>query len=244
MTETLYLLALAVDTLPSLTPEDNLIERAKDPVALYRFMIGHFIQRGEKLHDKLDEAKQLTTEQLKTRLNTPPYSEYFIQEGLPKVALDLEALSRTQLRELYECCLLEEQVRATGIKSDGDYFYSTLIPPIDSSVRPYGDCNGVSLFYASIASVAGSHFPRALTNATSLRPETSATYYNLGYTYYKIGNRESSINNFRQYMRTDKRKEEDHLRRGGPEFSNASEKPRNVDRSSPLPFIITVWRSL
>lgn len=150
---TLYILLLAINS----KDENNLVEKNSTPENMYSSIIDNIVDEGMELRKEILKAKKMSAAQLQQQLETPPFADYFKQEKLPRVDIQLDQMSEEQLRKLYESCLLEKQAREANIMyTAGGSFWATALPESGYNIYRQGDCNTVASYYHSLASLSGS----------------------------------------------------------------------------------------
>jgi|SRR3989344_2932135 len=151
---TLYILFLAINS----KDKGNLVEKSAVPEDMYKSIIDNVVSEGMELRKEIVKSKQMSASQLREKLESSPFSDYFKQENLPEVDIQLSRMSEEQLRALYESCLLEGQVRNANIRyTAGGSFWATALPETGYNIYRQGDCNTVANYYHSLASLAGSN---------------------------------------------------------------------------------------
>jgi hypothetical protein len=144
---TLYILLLAINNLDDYGDASKTDRR-------YEGIIENVVEEGMELRKGISEVRVMSAEQLKEKLSTLPFSDYFNQEGLPPVNIDFNKMGKDQLIVLCESCLLEQQIRNVGIEYDASASFR-LVAGIEGIERR-GDCNIVANYYYSLASLSGS----------------------------------------------------------------------------------------
>ncbi len=172
---TLFILLLAVD---SKNP-NNVIEKADRSLSFYEDMIKNFLEEGNEFRKKINASYGVEQRDLLKKLKSNPYRGYFCKNPLLKVSFDLEKLSQEELLALYQFCLLEEQVRESGIiYNSGTEFYAALFPKRGFSLKRQSDCNGIAGYYCSLISFSGSRLLEKSAKFASLEGHAELVFAN------------------------------------------------------------------